>query len=357
MPPFLQFLIRRLLAIPISLLIVTMILYGGVMLTPPEARAELYFPKEVPARWSEEDYERITEIIIERYHLRDPYPVQYAFWARTLLDGTWGYGRTLNDYVLPTLLRRTPATMELLLYSCLLFIPLGLASGVISGWRQNRPVDTTFRLFAFLGTSFPVFIMALIMLSVFYVRLGWFSPERISMTYSIQISFQDFRSYTGMITLDALLNGRLDIFFDALRHLAMPVLTLSLYHWATLGRITRSIIVAERGREYVTAARSHGLSERSVMWKHAFRNTIAPSFTSIGLSAAALITGVFVVEIIYNFNGISLVIVQSMQGIPDAPAALGFAVYSVIMVLLLMLVLDVMQAIFDPRVREEVLKS
>jgi len=160
-----------------------------------------------------------------------------------------------------------------------------------------------------------------------------------------------------MLTVDSLLNGRFDIFADAWRHLAMPIFTLSLYHWATLGRVTRATIILERDKEYITSARARGVAERKVVWRHAFYNMLSPSLTSMTLSAATIITGVFVSEIIFDFNGLSYVIVQAMRGVPDAPAALGFAVYSVIIILLLMFVLDVLQAVFDPRVREGVLKS
>ena len=137
----------------------------------------------------------------------------------------------------------------------------------------------------------------------------------------------------------------------------MPVFTLSLYHWATLGRIARISMINERRKEYVTSARARGLPERRVVWHHAFRNMLSPSLTSMVLSATSIITGVFVVEIIFNFPGVSRVILSAMDGVPDAPAALGFAVYSVFIVLLLMFFLDVLQAILDPRIREEVLKT
>ena len=89
-----------------------MILYGGVMLTPPEARAQLYFPQRMKSDLSDEQLERYTEAIIKRYHLRDPYIVQYGYWAASLFDGTWGYSQSLNAAVLPSLIKRTPITME-----------------------------------------------------------------------------------------------------------------------------------------------------------------------------------------------------------------------------------------------------
>jgi peptide/nickel transport system permease protein len=199
--------------------------------------------------------------------------------------------------------------------------------------------------------------MALVMLSVFYIHLNWFAPGRISMNYGFEISRETFKHTTGMLTVDSLLNGRPDIFWDAWRHLAMPIITLSLYHWATLGRIARSSMLEEAGKEYVLSARARGLSERRVVWHHAFRNMLTPSLTSIALSATSIITGVFVAEIIFDFNGVSSVILSAMAGVPDAPAALGFAVYSVLMVLILMFFLDILQAILDPRVREGVLKT
>lgn len=342
--------------IPVSLIIITLVLYGGVMLTPPEGRASLYFPPRMNPNMTEEQMRNFQEKIIERYHLRDPYLVQYGYWARSLFDGTWGYSPSIGENVLPALLKRTPITLELALYSLLLLVPIGLVSGVIAGWRRSGAVDRLFRGIAFLGTTTPSFILALILLSVFYVKLGWFAPERMSLDYSLELYKGNFASFTGMLTIDSLLNGRPDIFQDAWKHLAMPIFTLSLYHWATLARITRTSMIQERSKEYILSARARGLAERRVVWKHAFWNMLTPSLTSIALSATSILTGVYVAEIIYDFNGVSSVVVAAMSGEPDAPAALGFAIYSVILVLIMMFLLDVLQAALDPRVREGVLK-
>lgn len=326
------------------------------MLTPPESRASLYYPPRMNPNMTEEQLRRFQEIIIERHHLRDPYLVQYGYWLKSLVDGSWGYSPSIKELVLPALLRRTPVTLELALCSLFLLVPLGFVSGVIAGWRRSGTFDNIFRSVAFLGTTTPTFILALVLLSVFYINLRWFAPERITLAYSFEISEETFRTFTGFLTIDSLLNGRLDIFKDALKHLAMPVFTLSLYHWATLARITRASIINERGKEYILSARARGLMERRVVWKHAFWNIISPSLTSIALSATSIITGVYIVEIIYDFHGVSSVILEAMSSVPDAPAALGFSIYSVIVVLLLMFVLDVLQAALDPRVREGVLK-
>ena len=352
MPPFLRFVIRRLLQIPISLLIITMVLYAGVMIAPPEARARLYIPK---GKGGERVTENYVTSIIKKQHLDEPYLVQYAYWARSLLTSSWGYSPTLQDDVLPSLLRRTPVTLELTFYSLLLLIPLGLASGLIAGWRPNHWVDGIFRSSAFFGTSMPPFIFALMLLSIFYVKLGWFAPGRIEAVTELEMASSGFHNYTGFLTLDSLLNYRFDIFWTALRHLAMPVFTLSLFHWATLGRVTRSMVLSEQNKEYIIAARARGISEKQLLWRHVLSAILAPSLTTIALSAASIVTGTFVVEIIFGWAGISQVIAISMQSVPDAPAALGFAVYSILMVIGLMFVLDLLQAILDPRVRDEVL--
>lgn len=354
MPPILQFLIRRIFSAFISLIIITMVLYSGFMLTPPEARARIYLP---PGKGGERASEQYIENIIKENHLREPYLVQYFYWAKSLLQGSWGYSPTLNADVLPSLLHRTPATLELALYSLLMLIPLGLASGLVSGWRPGSMFDSSFRGLAFLGTSTPSFIVSIILISILYIQLDWLAPGRIDVKTELQMFRSGFVEYTGALTLDSLLNKRFDIFIIALKHLIMPVFTLSIYHWATLGRITRASIMNERGKEYIVAARARGVKESKLIWKHALRAILAPSLTAMALSAASIVTGLFVTEIIYGLTGISQIIVIAMSSYPDAPAALGFSVYSVIMVLGLMLILDFIQATLDPRVREEVLKA
>ncbi len=357
MPPLLRFVLNRLLAIPLTLLLVTAGLYAFVMLTPVEVRLTLYLPNGVDFnRLSAEQIERVQNRIIQEHHLRAPYPVQYGLWLTSLVQGKWGWSPTLNQEVLPALIRRTPVTAELTLYSLLFFIPLGVLSGVVAARQKGRAADHAFRAVAFISTSLPVFILAFVLLAVFYVGLGWFPVERLGVQSSLLISSGQFRLYTGLLTVDALVNGRPDIFREALRHLVMPVVTLSLFHWATLGRVTRAAMLEENRKQYVVAARARGIRERQVVWKHMLRNALSPALVSSSLSAASLVTGVFVVEVIYNFKGISE-LVMSVINVPDAPPVLGFAVYSVLIVLVIMFVLDVLHALIDPRVREGLMST
>ncbi len=356
MPPLLKFLLRRLIFAIISFLVITALMYAGIMLTPADTRADLYMPKNLSPRVTEEMIQKMKDRIIETYHLNAPYPVQYISWLGSLLHGTWGYSPTLNEDVLTNLLRRTPATLELTLYSLLFFIPLGIVAGALAAGSVHKRTDVALQVSAFLATATPTFILALFLISVFYAGLKWFPPGRVSVAIGTIVNGAAFHSYTGLVTIDGLLNGRLDVTLDALRHLVLPVLTLSLFHWATLQRITRAAMLDEFGKEYLLAVMAKGITHRRAVWHHALRNVFSPVLTSSILSAASLLTGVFVVEIIYNYPGISGIITRGIGSIPDAPAAVGFAVYSILAVLFMMFVLDIIQAWLDPRYREGVLE-
>lgn len=357
---FLVFFLRRLLLIPVTLLIVTIVLFSFIYTIPAEERAALYFPPRLPRILSEERFQNYVNNFIEEKGLNKSFPEQYFTWMSDIVKGDWGWSPTFNTPVLELLRLRTSATLELTFYSLLALIPLGLISGVITGWRPGNSLDNIFRITAFFGTSIPPFILGLFLLSIFYVGLGWFAPGRTGF-YELSMTTSTFEHVTGFLTLDGLLNGRPEISLDAFRRLVLPVFTLSLAHWATLGRVTRVSIMNEAGKEYLLAARARGLRRRSIVWRHAFRNVLAPALTTTYLSITTLITGVFVIEIIFDYKGISELITKGITGsqfvgtvfVPDMPLALGFAIYSSLLVVPIMLMLDVLKAAVDPRIREE----
>lgn len=342
----------RLLAIPVTIFIVTAALYGIVMLAPAEERAMLYFPPRVPTTLTAEEMQKRIDALIAEHGLDDPYPVQYTRWAARLLRGDWGYSPTCNEDVWTLMKRRLPVTAELTFYSVLLMVPVALISGVMAGWRSYGRFDKGYRLTAFTATSIPPFILGLFLLSVFYVGLGWFPPGRTSI-YSLSLSTSDFKTITGFLTFDGLLNGRPEVTLDALRHLVLPVFTLSLLYWATISRVTRVAMIEEKNMEYLIAARAKGLRERQLEWRHAFRNAAPPAFTAMILSAAGLVTGVYVIETVFNFEGLSELITRGFFFAPDAPLVMGFAVISVLLVLPIILIFDLLRMLIDPRLRED----
>ena len=354
--PLVRWLVRRLLYAALSFFFITLVLYGGIMLVPAEARAQLYIPKgKGGVRAPERIPKAILLEIMKDHHLDEPYLVQYGYWIGGLFKGDWGYSQSLQEDVLQALLRRTPVTLELGLFSLLAFIPLGIWSGLLAGWRPHRLFDLAFRLTAHIGLSMPQFILAMLLLTVFYAKLRWLPPGRLDLLLELELERLAFPVYTGMLTIDGILSGRPDVSQNAIKHLILPVFALSLYHWATLGRITRALIMEERKKDYLLAARARGIPEARLIWRHGLPSIMAPSLTGIALSAASILTGVYVVEAIFLLNGVSRVIVKAMSYQPDAPAVLGFAVYSVLIVIVLMFILDVLQVLIDPRVREDTL--
>jgi peptide/nickel transport system permease protein len=341
----------RLLAIPLTLLLITAALYGIIMLAPAEERAALYLPPRMPLL-TEEEMQNVMDRLIAEHGLNAPYLVQYAHWLGNLLRGDWGWSPTFKEDVLTLLKRRLPVTAELTFYSVALLIPVALVTGVTAGWRAYRPVDRGFRLAAFVATSIPPFILGLFLLSIFYVGLNWFPPGRTGI-YSLSLSTSDFKTITGFLTFDGILNGRPDVVSDALRRLVLPVFTLSLLYWATISRVTRVAIIEEKNKEYMLAAQAKGLRNRQLEWRHAFRNAALPAFTAMILSAAGLVTGVYVVEAVFSFKGLSELITKGFFVAPDAPLVMGFAIFSVLLVLPIMLVFDLLHTVLDPRLRDE----
>jgi peptide/nickel transport system permease protein len=359
MSPLARFLLLRLLLVPVTLLVVTATLMALLTTVPPEVRAFLYLPYRIQQNAIElnmDELRKVTEPYIRKYHLEDPFPVQYAYWVASVFTHGGGYSPSVKGDVFEALQRRTPVTVELTLYSLLLFIPLGVMSGLRAGWTQGGFLDLRFRTVAYIASNLPPFITALVLLGVFYAFLGWFPPGRLGIAISQEVLAPEFHRFTSLMTIDSLLNWRFDIFVDSVRHLVLPVFTLSLVHWATLGRIVRSTIITERRKEYLTAARARGIPERRLQWRHALRNVLAPALSSSALAAASLLTGVFMIEIIFDLKGVADLIVHGTTSGLDMPIAMGFCVYSVSIVLVVMFVLDILRAILDPRSREGMLQ-
>jgi len=185
---------------------------------------------------------------------------------------------------------------------------------------------------------------------IFYVKLGWFPPGRISDWANIVVRSADFHHYTALLTFDSLLNGRLDIFWDVLRHMLMPILTLSYISWAQFLRVTRSSMLETLRMEYVTTARAKGLTEHDVIFKHAQPNAMIPVVTLAGFSVILLLGGVVITETVFNFPGIGQAAAIAAAQL-DVITVLGFALFNGFILIVANLVVDVLYAVVDPRVR------
>ncbi len=341
--------LRRLLVLPLVIFLVTLILFSLMWRLPVELRARVYVPYTEKFLLPDEEAELIQRSI--RIHgLDKPWPVMYVKWLRLLATGDWGYSPSWQQPVLEGLLQRTPATLELALFAVVPSVALALALGAFASRHRNRVPDHLVRGATFLGWALPSFILGLMLMNVFYAWLGWFPPERLSIWAGPVVHSEEFHVYTGMYTVDALLNLDLRVFWDAVRHLVLPGLSLGLAVWALLTRIMRSSMIEALHQDYVTTARSKGVPERRVVNLHARRNAVLPVISAGGVAASMLISGIVVVESVFNINGIGRAAANAML-FTDIPVAVGFAVFTCLVTVLASLIADLLYAFADPRIR------
>jgi peptide/nickel transport system permease protein len=206
------------------------------------------------------------------------------------------------------------------------------------------------RVFSIIGWSIPTFVFALIVLMFFYARFQWFPPERLSEWALRIVQSDDFTRYTQMNSVDALLNLRFDIFLDSLRHLVLPVITLAYLGWAQILRVTRSSMLDTTKQDYITTARSKGLSERDVINKHAVPNALIPVVTIGGLMLIGLFNGVVITETVFSYPGMGSFLAEAALSL-DVISVLGVALFSSIILVGGNLVVDVLYGVIDPRIR------
>jgi peptide/nickel transport system permease protein len=345
----LQYAVRRLLILPLIMILVSFVLFLLVVQLPVEQRAAIYVPSTRP-NITPEQYQALLQATIERYGLDRPFLVQYGFWLRSLVHGGWGYSPTWRQSVLEGLLQRAPATIELTLYAMIPATTLAIGLGTLAARRWRGVPDYLVRAAAYVGWAFPPFILALILVNVFYAWLGWFPPERASLWAGELMNSPAYRPYTRLLTLDALLNGNLRLFWDALRHLVLPAFSLALLEWALLTRIMRSSLLEVLGREYITTARAKGLPEPVVIGRHARRNALLPVISAGGVVTSLLISSIIVVEVIFGINGVGRWAMRAILE-SDVPVAIGFALFSCTVVVLASLSADLLYAVVDPRIR------
>lgn len=349
------YIIRRLLQLPVTMLGVTVMIFALLQLLSPVERSALYV-QSIPHN------DAAIDALIAKYGLDDPVHVQYWRWLvgrKDAVTGEWeggvlrgdlGYSRTGRQSVAALIKQRLPATLELALWSCIPIIGGGIVLGVVAAIYHNKFGDQAIRIFATVGWSFPTFVFGLLVLMIFYAKLQWFPPGRLSDQMTMVVLSPEFHRYTHMNTLDGVLNLRFDVFWDALRHLVLPIITLSYVVWARMLRVTRSSMLETMRQDYITTARSKGLAERTVIYRHAFRNALIPVLTVGGLMVVGMLNGVVVTEVIFNYPGMGSAAARAASSL-DALAVLGFVLFGGIVLIVANLVVDVLYAFADPRIR------
>jgi peptide/nickel transport system permease protein len=350
-----NYIIRRLLLVPLLLFGVTVLIFGMLQFLSPVERSALYV-RDIPRN------ERALEGVIKQYGLDQPVYVQYWKWLigaqnpntgeikGGILRGDFGYSRTASQPVADLIKRRFPATLELALWAVIPVVAGGIILGMIAAVNHNKPADHLARIFGIVGWSFPDYVFGLLVLMIFYANLNWFPPGRISDWANQVLMSPEFRSYTQLNTLDSLLNLRFDIFWDALRHMVLPVVTLSYLWWALVMRVTRSSMLETLRQDYITTARSKGLRERAVVNRHALPNGLMPVVTLGGNLVLGLLSGVVIVETVFNYPGIGSAAAEAAVNL-DVITVLAFVLLNGLVLIVANLVIDVLYAFIDPRVR------
>jgi peptide/nickel transport system permease protein len=349
------YIIRRLLMVPLLLFGVTVLIFGMLQFLSPVERSALYI-RDVPKN------AKAYEGVIKQYGLNKPLYVQYWKWLVGVTDsntgqrhggilfGDFGYSRVGSQPVADLIRTRFPNTLDLTIWAILPVILVGIWMGVEAAVHHNGAIDQGARMFSIVGTSFPTFVFGLLMLMIFYANLHWFPPGRLSDWAQQVVLSPSFHHYTTLITFDALLNGRIDVFGDAVRHMVLPILTLAYINWATFLRVTRGSMLETLRTEYVTTARAKGLPEKDVIYKHARPNAMLPVVTLAGLTVVSLLGGVVITETVFNYPGIGSAAAQAASQL-DVVTVLGFALFVGFILIVANLVVDVLYAFVDPRVR------
>lgn len=286
-------------------------------------------------------------------HLDEPLPIQYLYYVSNLLRGDWGYSRTAAQPVLEALLGRLPATVELAVFAVLLSTGIGMPAGIIAALRKDRAADVVVRVVSITGISFPVFWLGIILQLVFFYYLGQLGlpnlPSRGRVGDLIALQYP-LGAVTGFYLVDSLVRGNLPFFVSALRHLVLPAFTLSLISLAALVRIMRASMLEVLRQDYILLARSKGLPARVVIVRHALRNAITPVLTTAGTTLGILLGGAVVVETVFSWPGIGRLAAQGILN-NDSILVVGFTLFVATMMVLVNLVVDVLYAVVDPRVR------
>jgi len=278
--------------------------------------------------------------------LDQPLPVQFLNYVGDVLTGDLGRSVSTGRPVIEDLSRVFPATLEMATLGILIGVALGVPLGVTAASRQGSWTDQVIRVVGLLGYSVPAFWLGLVGLAIFYARLRWVGgPGRLDIFYDGLVP-----PVTGVILIDSLIAGDIDIFWNAVTHLVLPASVLGFFSLAYIARMTRSFMLDQLSQEYVTTARVKGVPERVVVWRHAFNPIRVPLITVIGLSYAGLLEGSVMIETVFSWPGIGNYLTTALLN-ADMNAVLGATLVIGAVFIFINKISDVLYRVLDPRAR------
>jgi len=276
--------------------------------------------------------------------LDQPLWKQYIIYMVQLSHLDMGVSIRTNRPVAKDLAHYFPATFELSTFAIFLSILLGIPAGIISAIKKDKWIDHFTRIFSLLGVSIPVFWLGLILLALFYAKLGILpSSGRIDM-------FIDPPTHiTGLYLIDSLLTGNWAAFISSLRHLILPAICLGYLSMARIVRMMRSSMLEVLSQDYIRTAKATGLSWRKIIWKYALKNAFIPTLTVIGLSYGSLLSGAVLTETIFSWPGLGKYVVDSALFL-DFSAIMGVTLIIALIYSIANMIVDILYSFFDPRV-------
>jgi len=282
----------------------------------------------------------------EKLGLNHPIPVQFALYIWDVFRGDLGMSLRTNQPVLEDLFRVFPATLELATWGILIGILVGVPLGVLGAVRKDSWIDNVIRFVGLVGYSMPIFWLGIMGLLIFYAKLDWLpGPGRLDFGYDDMVT-----PITGVMTIDTLLQGDTDMFWNAVSHLILPATLLGYFSLAYISRMTRSLMLSQLRQEYVLTARVKGVPERRIIWKHAMGNIMVPLLTVCALSYGYLLEGSVLTETVFTWRGLGLYITDSIFG-QDLPAVMGGTIVVGFVYIIINTLTDALYRFLDPRAK------
>jgi len=316
----LSYILRRVLLLIPMALVISFLVYLGLELTPGDPVSYMI----PPDMYGSMDPERL-QALRESLGLGQPFIVRYGIWLWGVLHGNFGYSMSGGVPIINIVGDRLPATLELSGIALVLSTLIGCVLGTISALRRGSATDNSLTVVGMLGVSIPEFFFGLVAILIFALNLQWLPVGG--------------RTLPGYVT-----------FWDRLPHLVMPALVLSVTMTAGVMRYARSSMLDSLNKEFIRTARSKGLPEWRVNLLHGFRVALTPVIVLIGFRLPVLIGGSVVIEQVFQWPGIGNEFVAAVRS-QDYPLVMMIALLSVVAVLLASLIVDVLTALIDPRVR------
>ena len=277
------------------------------------------------------------------FHLDQPLHIQLWLFLKDAIRGDLGYSYIQKLPVTVLLAQRLPATIELAAAALLFSLVVALPIGIISATRQNSILDRMSMAGAFLGISMPGFWLGIVLILIFAVRLNWL-PVQGRVDFEAQLT-----PVTGFFVLDSILTHNRAALISTLKHLVLPAITLGAPVAAVVARVIRSSMLETLRSDYVTLARSKGLSESGVVLKHALRNALIPTVTVVGLQVGVLLGGNMIVETVFGWPGLGRMVVTAIFA-RDFPLVQGSVMIYAFTFVMANLIVDVLYTYLNPKI-------